>query len=227
MSNPFELRLQAPEYRYTDRDVREDVGLRCLAEAYTQTYGGEFEPVVNAKRELVRNGRLSTLTARTVLNCMRNDVNAQHLLRAPRPPALELVPGGKQEPRPFCGDTRPHGWHSQRTGRRFEECNGVPWPINRGNFGTQVRVKAFYAAAAMSPIYHMTSGKGSLTWVPPLHSMGQATASTLWVYLLCRYPSILSDPTLFIDEPTHLISTVKKQPGARRLCPHCAKERGL
>jgi hypothetical protein len=44
--------LSAPEYRYTDRDVRENPLLRGAAEEYTIVYGGEFEPMIAAKFEL-------------------------------------------------------------------------------------------------------------------------------------------------------------------------------
>jgi arsenate reductase-like glutaredoxin family protein len=226
-----EQALTAPELKYTDRDVREDPTLRELAEAWAQSYGGEFEPLVNAKREYWREGQLSTTTARTVLNCMRNDVNGFRLLRAPRPVVLELVGGrvtGKLGQPPFCSDPRPHYAHTEYQGRRAQRCAGVPWEINRASyFRTTARIKARYAAAANSPMYHLTSGKGELVWrTDDEHAYGMARPSELWVDLVCRYPSVLKDPMLFLQEPTHLTSTVKLDMGKpRKLCRYCAAER--
>jgi hypothetical protein len=219
--------LSAPEFKYTDRHVREDIHLRETAEGYTSTYGGDFEPMINAKYELARTGRLETRTARVVLNCMRYDQSVSLMLPVPTTPTLEVVQGGggraKAAVTPFCLDPRPHWQHSEQRGRGYVHCKGVPWPINRSGFGTPARIRPRYAAAHMSPIYHLTSGLGSVGWRPPAHRMGPAEVVGLWVYLVCKYPSKLVDPLLFVEEPTHLVSTVKQHPGQRTLCRHCVK----
>lgn len=217
--------LEAPEFKYSDRNVRENPELRDLAEAYIRAYGGDFEPLLNAKRELSRSGRLETRTVRVVLNCMRYDVNASSALPEPQAPTLELV--RKETNVPFCSDPRPHYQHSEYRGKKLERCAGVPWEIDRTRFGTTVRVRARYAAAHTSSTYHLTSGKGVQSWTPPWHEMGQARPDTLWVDLVCKYPSILGDPMLFMEKPVDLMSSIKKRPGLRTLCPHCAgQQRG-
>lgn len=211
----------APEFKYTDRDVREDVSLRTIAETYIDHYGGEFEPLLNAKREFFSTGRLETRTARVVLNCMRYDPMVSHLLHEPRP-QLALIRDTTM-PKPFCNDSRPHYPHGETRGRKYYKCEGVPFPINRGDFCTRTVVKARYAAARNSSIYHKTSGKGKVYWRPPFHTMGPAKFEELIVDLICKYPSVLVDPMLFIEEPTDLLSTIKKKPGLRTLCRYCAE----
>lgn len=219
--NLFEV--DAPEQKYTDRHVREDPSLRDIAEGYVILYGGDFEPLLNAKRELRYHGRLSTRTTRVVLNCMRYDTNVSDSLLAPKAPVLSVVKGSKL---PFCFDPRPHNQHGEYRGKNYERCEGVPWPINRSPFWTTARIRARYAAAGLSSIYHLTSGKGMRLWLPPAHALGQAETNRLEVDLVCKYPSILTNPMLFKEEPTHLVSTVKPALGQPRvLCRHCAKER--
>lgn len=76
----------AHDYRYTDRDVREDDRLRELAIAYLQQYGGDFDPLVRAKRAMLAGAELTTTIIRTVLNCMRHDVNVADKMPIPTTP---------------------------------------------------------------------------------------------------------------------------------------------
>lgn len=225
--------LEAPEYRFTDRDVREDPSLRTLAEGYVAGYGGDYAPLLDAKREQARDGRLSTRTARVVLNCMRYDFKVSALLdpgvRRAVPQLSVVRDDGIAAELPECQDPRPHAAHYETRGKRYTRCEGVPWPINRAWFQTTARIKARYAAAAQSAIYHLTSGKGEVLWEPPGrgHEPGPAVLRRLYVDLVCKFPSVLADPMLFAEEPTHLISGVKRQPGPRQLCRYCKAERGI
>ena len=79
------------DYRYTDRDVREDPRLTQLAMAYLANYGGDFEPLVRAKLYLRQHEELTTVLVRTTLNCMRFDVHVAHELPVPQPPVLRVV----------------------------------------------------------------------------------------------------------------------------------------
>jgi hypothetical protein len=74
----------APEIKYTERDVRENDELRDLAETYVRNYGGEFDPLVRAFNMLSMDGALTTAMTRTVLNCMRHDINIASQLPEPR-----------------------------------------------------------------------------------------------------------------------------------------------
>lgn len=215
--------LDAPEFKYTDRHIREDPDLRTWAEGYAKIYGGSFEPMLNAKRELRQLGRLETRTARVVLNCARYDNNFRDQIPQPKPPTLELVKTVATLA-PFCDDPRPHHSHYKMEGegrkRKMIDCPGVPWEINRSHFDTTVVVKAAFATAAQSNIYHRTSGRGWQTWYPPQHEMGPARIGRLVVDLICKYPSALQDPMLLKEEPTTLMSAIKRKPGFRTRCPN-------
>lgn len=63
----------AHDYKYTDRDVREDPDLVKLVSEYLHQYGGDFEFLTSAKRALAAYGALPTGIVRGVLNCMRTD----------------------------------------------------------------------------------------------------------------------------------------------------------
>ena len=85
----------AADVRYTDTDVRRDDNLKVIAETYATNYPGDFAPMVEAREFLFLNGHLTVTLARTVLNCMRSDATAAHLLpqreRPERPARLQLV----------------------------------------------------------------------------------------------------------------------------------------
>lgn len=76
------------DYRYTDRHVREDPRLTELACAYLKTYGGEFEPLLEAKTYLRVVGEPPTGMIRTVLNCMRHDFSVAGRMPLPQRPEL-------------------------------------------------------------------------------------------------------------------------------------------
>lgn len=214
--------LNAPEFAYTDRHVREDPDLRTWAEGYVRIYGGGFEPLVNAKREFWRESRLSTRTARVVLNCARYDQNFADQMPTPKPPTLELVKTVATLG-PFCDDPRPHNRHSEWRERKNggpQICEGVPWEINRDHFWTNAKIRTGFAAASGSSIYHRTSGKGWQLWFPPMHEMGPASREDLSVDLVCLYPSVIRNPMLFFEEPTTLLSSIARKPGYRTRCPN-------
>lgn len=87
--------------RYTDQDLREAPLIWAMAEAYAEHYTGEFEPLVEARAMMDRDGRLELAIARKVANCMRQDA----LLGVPLPPtraqrvaAVIEMPGAAEEP---------------------------------------------------------------------------------------------------------------------------------
>lgn len=79
------------EWKYTDRDVREDGRLTELAITYLRTTGSTFEPIVRAQRVLAEEGALSVTAIRTVLNCMRQDFYLKIEMPIPERP-LYVVP---------------------------------------------------------------------------------------------------------------------------------------
>jgi hypothetical protein len=202
--------LSSPEFKYTDRHVREDLELREFAEAYVHGYGGSFEPMLNAKRELRSTGRLETRTARVVLNCARYDQNVQSQLPEPKPFTLELVKDDKKSKAPFCNDPRPHYDHYDYSRGRKESCEGVPWEITRLTFDRKIKVKAPFASARTGKVIHRTAGYGSVEWYPPRHKMGPAKFEGFVVKVLCKYPSYIANPLLFLEEPLELPGVDKK-----------------
>lgn len=61
------------EYKYTDRDVRENPNLILDVKAYLGWYGGDFDFLIKARQYLAVQGTLPTGIIRGVLNCMRTD----------------------------------------------------------------------------------------------------------------------------------------------------------
>lgn len=80
----------AYDYKYTDRDVREDPRLGDLAKAYLLTYGGEFEPLREAQSALLEFGNLTTPMIRKVLNCMRHDHHVASAMPRPARPSFGI-----------------------------------------------------------------------------------------------------------------------------------------
>ncbi len=70
----------AAEYRFTDRDVRENPDLADTAFQFAYNYGGDFDFLVHAHTYALEHGRLHTAMARGVLNCMRSDLQGLALL---------------------------------------------------------------------------------------------------------------------------------------------------
>lgn len=206
----------APELRYTDRNVREDSDLRDLAEAYVKVYGGEFEPLVAAKNELMSTGRLETRTARIVLNCMRYDVNVSASLPAPQPPSLVLPKKRSRmvDPEPQqCLNTESHSAHWWRPGgEKLHElhpktdsvfCEGVPWAINRTSYNLPAKVKKpFVHGRGATSLIHRTSGEGWLHWVVNTHGEGFIGQPYLMVKTQCRDTTrVLKNPILLSAVP--------------------------
>jgi len=91
------------DYRYTDRQVREDPTLTELAYDYLRSYGGDYEYLVDCKEALHFRQDLTTAQIRGVLNCMRHDVHARAAMPKPifepfqprprrqHPPKLQVV----------------------------------------------------------------------------------------------------------------------------------------
>jgi len=63
----------AYDYKYTDRDVRENPNLITPVKQYLGSYGGDFGFLVQARQYLAVQGTLPTSIIRGVLNCMRAD----------------------------------------------------------------------------------------------------------------------------------------------------------
>lgn len=213
--------LSAPEFKYTDRQVREDVDLRVWAEAYTSAYGGSFEPLLSARRELRATGRLETRTARVVLNCARYDQNFQDQMPDPKPPVLELVKTEfRKKSLPFCSDPRPHDPHTSWRVGKPQNCRGVPFEINRVKFQTWIEIKAEFATARTGAVIHRATGIAWQWWNPPAHTMGPAERGDLIVKTVCMYPSKLCNPILFLEEPIDLPNPQKKGPEFKVRCPN-------
>lgn len=109
--------------RFTDRHVREDEELVDIAFAYARDYKGDWDVMQSAHDLAAEEGTLPVPIARMVLNVMRADPAAQHLVPKGRPKiaeddVIELADyrkrnGGKnkmpQEPKnkfPFIVSTR-------------------------------------------------------------------------------------------------------------------------
>jgi hypothetical protein len=81
------------DYRFTDRDLRENPSLVGLAITFLQAYGGDYDYLRYAQDFLRTNGDLTTAIARGVINCMRHD--PQWATRLLRP---SLVPVSQSRP---------------------------------------------------------------------------------------------------------------------------------
>lgn len=80
----------AYDYKYTDRDVREDPRLAELACAYLKTYGGDFEPLLEAKTYLRVVGEPPAAMIRRTLNCMRHDHSVAGQMPTPQRPSFAI-----------------------------------------------------------------------------------------------------------------------------------------
>jgi hypothetical protein len=101
--------VPAAEYRFTDREVREDPDLAKLAYEFAYNYGGDFDFLVHSSMYAREHGRLHTAMARGVLNCMRTDTQGLKLLEdrywTPKP---QLYVVKKQRP---AWINLPSEWH--------------------------------------------------------------------------------------------------------------------
>lgn len=94
---------QAPDRRYSDRDIEDDPYLTTWAEAYAAQYTGDYAPMVEACREFRQQHGLSPRTARIVLNIARNDSRVRDRLPVPAAPKEIVLPerdGSTPTPRP-------------------------------------------------------------------------------------------------------------------------------
>ena len=221
MSQPAEQ--TAYDYKYTDKDVRENPNLREIATKYVEEYGGDFAPLVNIKLGLVHDeDELTTAEARIVLNCMRHDSTVNGSLPAPRfgvpadRPRRDAVVIPMQRDRRSarhrgpvehkCGRTQPHDEHF--TSGYDVKCPGVPWEITRyGLIPTRGRIHGKpYAASATGALVHKVEGEAVFYWRPNRHEWGFETGLPVQfsVKVLCKNPSWLKDPKLYAEEPVHL-----------------------
>jgi hypothetical protein len=237
--------MAAPELKYTDRDVRSDPSLMELAVAYVLNYNGEFEPLVEAKDLFEEDGELTVPIARKVLNCMRHDATVamnlpkpnygQNVLQFPQPPprSRRKVTHDKKQ----CDVQKSHGYHIW--GEDLEhQCDGVPWPINRGSVQLPAKIKVRYAASRTGTLIHDVDPLGThrTVWQGPRHSYGYRTDefsyydsdADLIVKLLCRFPSYLQKPILIreadVDQYMTMINVIQGEK-AMKMCPHCADVR--
>jgi len=218
------------EYRYTDRDVRENPKLAQLAYDYLDNYGGDFEPVVKALAIFKDEARLPTNLIRVVLNCMRHDANVANDLPAPvgykipRKIAEVVKPRKRDWDEPVaCELKESHYAHSHRVDDELVRCDGIPFEINRETITwTDAKVKVPFARARTGKLIHMLSGVGWCQWHAP--KMGHAygwggIGPYLSVETLCRYPSVIQKPILMTEEKARRF--LADLPDEMGVCPHC------
>lgn len=216
------------DYKYSDRDVREDRRLYELAVSYLNQYGGTFEPLLRAKMAMVDGHALNVPQARMVLNCMRHDAQVSDSLPKPRYPfvvprdgsgggkVVDLMPRlprqrNRREPiRQLCDRSEPHDVHENGFGEdEFGTvdvvCPGVLYPINRPREWKRVDaiVKAKYAAGPTGNLVHKTTGQAYTEYLPKRHEWGWKD-QIFKVKLVCKNPGWLAFPWLFREEPAHL-----------------------
>lgn len=190
------------DYAYTNADVRGDRDLYQMAVDYAEGYTGDFRPLVEARNMLIEGVDLPTQVARVVLNCMRHDADICDRMPQPKR-TLRLVEDGPRATKPIhkqCGDTNSHlcHWITSDT-----LCDGIPWEINRNpHVHTTAKVKYAFAVARSGNLVHKTTGKAKMFWLPRIHAEGFVGDPSLYVDLVCKYPSVLRDPILLKEEPS-------------------------
>lgn len=215
-------------FKYTDRQVREDPELMAFAIGYAQDYEGDFDFLLEAKSYALANDSLPVGVARGVLNCARHDLRVAADLPEPTyptdPPSQASITDIRSRRRKAkkrsqqCEDSRPHYPHYWYSGDEpwRNECAGVPWAINRSeSVITEARIKAPFALAKGGSLLHTVS-HGWFVWQPKYHDWGFVSVK-LVVKLVCKYPSILRDPFLIESE------SIEGLFGVRR-CTHCLEE---
>lgn len=220
----------APDIPYTDRNVREDPTLMQWAYEYLRTYGGSFEPLVNAQELLAAEGGLPSHLVRTVLNCMRHDANIAMHMPTPTPYITSIPAFTTRKKRTNyneyvdCGNTESHSWHSHKVNDEYFQCKGIPFAINRSYYSLPATVKTPYARARTGKLWHhVAPGKnnGDILWYPNHHDYGfmYDIGPVLTVKLICKYPSYIRQPILMKNRPDtplenqNLIIVEE--------CPHC------
>lgn len=221
--------MGAPEYRYTDRDVRENESLTDLAYDYLRNYGGDFEPLVNALTSFKHDGYLPTNMVRIVLNCMRNDLNVANDLPAPvgykvpRKIATVVKPRRRDwdEPLP-CSIKESHDAHTYKLDDEFTRCLGIPWEINRSYFELEATVKVPFARARGGRYIHMLTGRAWCEWHPPWHEYGWGKVPPiLIVEVVCKYPSFIKRPILLTENKARVL--LEGLSDSLSICPHCTE----
>lgn len=226
----------APETKYTDRDVRESPDLVELAVEYVEGYSGEFEYLIDMKLRLSQGYDLTTPMIRGILNCMRHDPRVSGL-PSPLPleegVVVEITRPTRRKRRPkwnwsmnfpeACPKTEPHDghvWRDKETDLQ-EWCEGVPYAINRLSCrDMRTTVKTEFCAAQGGRFVHRVANTGHwIRWRPNTHEWGfdDILEPTLWVNLVCRYPSVLKNPRLFDAKQAEKISELC----GLELCRHC------
>lgn len=232
----------APETKYTDRDVRENVTLVEAAMMWLEAYQGEFDYLIDMKMRLASGYELTTPMVRGVLNCMRHDPRVTGL-PAPLPPIQETVVVSMARKRQRrrgvldgpCDKTTEHSSHiwTARDEEGEEDgmyrCEGIPYAINRTSRYFSAKIKVPYVVAKSGGLIHRVAEEGhDCHWMSPPHAWGfyddtrrldGIPAPELIVNLVCRYPSVLRNPFLIREEDVqHLLAV-----GVTH-CRHCGLE---
>lgn len=199
------------EWKYTNRDVREDPRLTELAVVYLQESANEFEPLVLARQELIETGALRVQTVRIILNCMRNDYKVGDQMPVPDRPTLSLVVPSKgkavQKPEE-CGQSTPHVGHyfvTQHWGNVY--CYGVT-NGRKHSFERSFTPKVGYAKARTGALIHRPADEGSwiMYWTNQYGPGFKRTEVSL--KLSCKYPSRIKNPLLMnLDQAMEVAGT--------------------
>lgn len=227
------------ERKYTDRDVRENITLRAIAENYVVDYGGDFEPLVNAVKMMEEGERLPTNVIRVVLNCMRNDYTVAESLPNPTRPRLEVVRNvTKKKSPPYmmqCDLEFSHEGHTwseepiDGVNKYLHYCNGVAFEINRGRVVMVAHIKTPYVIARSGKLIHSTTGVGECEWYMPRHEYGWPdnwNNPKLSVQTICRFPSVIRHGILLTKEQVALQRMYPNTIRPLNMCPHCKDAQG-
>lgn len=216
-------------FKYTDRQVREDPELLAFAVGYAKDYEGDFDFLLEAKSYALFNDSLPIGVARGVLNCARHDLRVAATLPEPKYAIEEArvtdirtrQPRRKQKLKQ-CGDGREHHehhWYDTEQKTVTFLCEGIPYAINRTeSFLATTDIRAPYCVAKSGRLLH-TVDHGLFIWYPYPHKWG-FYAIKLQVKLVCKYPSILRDPDLVTEEKAEELLRL----GMFTKCPHCTEE---
>lgn len=196
--------------KYTDRDVREDESLSKIAEEYVRGYGGDFEPLVDARHMLDDGDELSTVVVRKILNSMRHDRDWANRMPVP----IRSTNGAGTFVRRVlkessaCANESPHYPHFWREADKEGQCRGIPYSINRP-FEVDMKLsikKGFVFAISMTgALVHRIDPNGAhyAVWMPRRHDWGFDTSymkrrmnARVSVDMLCNNPSRIDFPVL-------------------------------
>lgn len=227
----------APETKYTDRDVRESGDLVDRAIAYVENYTGDFQYLIDMKMRLAQEDDLTTPMIRGILNCMRHDPRIRNM-PSPLPPDEATVTPIRSVRRQTgkrkrYGGTKPcndqgveHGYHNWTDEDEWCEYACTGWhlinrvkPDDHGYLTTHLfmdaTVKRPFAAARGGMLVHLVQSASCRWYIEP-HAWGFAHDPELVVKTACRYPSFLDRPVLMDEEQA--AAQIE-----RKYCPHCAE----